>query len=99
MERDGEIRVSVKILACRPVDCSAYPQSVQERFAADPYGPGAQETTCRKCSCAVILGPRQAIAYDLDPDEYYVACLRCGTILALLYGEGDEVDVRHLGGR
>lgn len=82
----------VKILACRPQDMSALPPSLVA--ALPPYGEGTQDGICSKCDCAVTLGPRQALAYDLDQD-YMVCCLPCAVLITIA---AENVNVRNFGG-
>ena len=82
-----------KILACRPVDMTSIPPSLMADLPV--YGEGAQQSICAQCRYPIMLGPRQALAYDLTPDEYLVLCLECATLMAVAHG---HVQTAHLGG-
>lgn len=95
-EIEGAWRTVIKLLGCRPKDTSSLPDEIVEKWAE--YGDGCQEATCAKCDCAVILGPSQALAYDMAPQEWMICCLICATLVAVLYSNGGEIDIDHLAG-
>jgi hypothetical protein len=96
VEIEGEWRMTVKILGCRPKDLSLLPPDVVALMPE--YGEGTQEAACCKCGCDIVLGPRQALAYDLTPDEYLVCCIVCSTIISIMYSPDGNIGVQHLGG-
>lgn len=93
---EGDWRPVVKLLACRPKDPSDLPASVVAKWAE--YGGGCMDSTCTKCGRDIVLGPRQALAYDREHQEYLVCCLICATIISIMYGDGGAIDINHLGG-
>lgn len=95
-EIEGQWRPVIKLLGCRPKDTSSIPAEIVAKWPE--YGDGCMDDACTKCGCEVVLGPRQAIAYDMAPEEYTVLCLVCATLAAILYGDGGEIDINHLGG-
>lgn len=86
----------IKILGCRPKDTSGLPAEVIEKWPE--YGEGCQDGKCSRCDQDVVLGPRQALAYDMAPQEYLICCLVCATIIAIMHNESGDIPVRHLGG-
>lgn len=95
-EPNGTWRPVLKILACRPKDPSSLPPEVAARLT--PYGDGCQDANCAKCGTEVVLGPRQALAYDMAPEQFMVCCMICATLLTIMHEEGGSVPFQNLGG-
>jgi hypothetical protein len=96
-EVEGVWRPVLKLLACRPKDLSEYPPELVAKLPV--YDEGTQDAECTKCGCGVTLGPRQALAYDMAPDDYMLCCMVCATMIAILYGDNsNDIDIEHLGG-